>query len=154
MGGRPARPVRELLLSHLIINPETGCLLWDGQVNRKGYGRITVGSRSRGTKRTYRVHRLAWELENGPIPDGLEVDHVKERGCRYRHCANVAHLELVTHRENVMRGANAGKTHCDRGHEFTEANTYTYPLTGRRRCRACRRGDWKTAEPGTKDVTK
>jgi hypothetical protein len=151
MPGRPARPVRERLLSHLILEPETGCLLWDGRVKDKGYGYIAVGSRSDGTRRDVRVHRLAWELENGPIPAGLEVDHVKARGCRYRRCANIAHLELVTHQENVMRGANAGKTHCDRGHKFDLINTYTDPTTGRRRCRSCRRGDYETAEPGAKD---
>jgi hypothetical protein len=142
--GRPARPVRERLLSHLIIDWETGCLLWDGRVDGKGYGYIKVGSRSDGTRHSVGVHRLAWELENGPVPDGLEVDHVKARGCRYRHCANVAHLEPVTHRENVMRGdtlaaANAAKTRCIRNHEYDLINTRWDPVSGKRYCYECKR---------------
>lgn len=76
-------------------DPETGCLVWQGLLGSTGrYGRISVGNRD------MYVHRAAWELENGPIPEGLELDH----RCRNRACVNTAHLELVTRKENVRRG--------------------------------------------------
>ncbi len=132
----------ERLNARLTPDPETGCLLWAGALACNGYGRIKVGGR-RGKSRY--VHVVAWELENGPVPDGLDLDHVRERGCLYRHCANVAHLEPVTRRENLMRSdsalaaINARKTHCPAGHPYDEANTRYY--RGARVCRAC----WRRA---------
>jgi HNH endonuclease len=122
---------RTRLFSHLVIDP-SGCLLWTRPPNSRGYGVIRIGGKHR------LVHRVMWELFNGPIPDGLRPDHL----CRVRHCANVAHLELVTHRENTLRGTgptaiNAAADRCWRGHFFNEANTY-YRATGGRECRACR----------------
>ena len=124
------------------ISPEpmSGCWLWTGALTDKGYARI------RGASKPVKAHRLSYELARGPIPDGLELDHL----CRVRCCVNPAHLEPVTHAENVRRsiaaignpGALAGsavqraKTHCPSGHEYNEANTYR--LLGSRFCRACR----------------
>ncbi|WP_353848602.1 HNH endonuclease signature motif containing protein [Cellulomonas sp.] len=82
---------------------------------------------------------MAWEQENGPIPPGMQLDHL----CRVRECVNPLHLELVTQRENILRGESpaahhARKTHCDHGHEFTPENTYRAPSRPRTRiCRAC-----------------
>ena len=128
--GKP-RPIRERLLSRLLIDP-SGCLLWTGRIDRYGYGNIASG------RRMVKVHRVMYELFVGPIPDGLEIDHL----CRVRHCAAPAHLEAVTRRENTLRGKslqalNAVKTHCDHGHAFDRANTYVY--RGSRYCRACNR---------------
>lgn len=84
------------------------------------------------------VHRLAYVRWVGPIPDGLELDHL----CRVRSCCRPSHLEAVTHRENTLRSPitpaarNAKKTHCDYGHEFTVENTYRMRAGGRS-CRAC-----------------
>lgn len=95
-------PLRDRIAAGVVADPATGCLLWQGLTGRTGgYGRISVGNRD-----VY-VHRVAWELENGPVPDGFELDHVYARGCRYRHCVNVAHLELVTRRVNVERRYSA-----------------------------------------------
>jgi hypothetical protein len=81
---------------------------------------------------------VAYELFVGPIPEGLELDHL----CRNPSCVNPAHLEAVTHRENVRRGdlhlVFGSRTHCTMGHEFTDENTYPRP-TGGRGCRECRR---------------
>lgn len=126
---------RERLLSHLIIDP-SGCLLWDGATTKDGYGTINVRNR------TKRVHVFMWELLEGPVPVGLELDHVKANGCTNRHCANIAHLEPVTHRENNSRGTSpsaecARKTHCKEGHEFTPSNTHIRPSGGGRLCRKC-----------------
>lgn len=148
-GGTPVKPesrflrghqhgqLRERLFSRLVIDP-SGCLLWTGCRDNWGYGRIRTGGR-----RQQEVHRVMWELLEGPVPDGLMLDHVKARGCVNRHCASIAHLEPVTPAENNRRSSsasavNAAKTHCDSGHEFTEANTYT-GANGARECRACGR---------------
>ncbi len=111
--------------------PDLGpCWLWTGSIDADGYGCYL---------RDHSAHRFAWEIANGPVPDGLVIDHL----CRVRHCVNPAHMEPVTNAENILRGecppaVNARKTHCPRGHEFTTENTYVYP-DGRRECRECRR---------------
>lgn len=75
--------------------PNTGCWLWTASHDRDGYGRIKISGRP------VSAHRVAWELAHGEIPRDLETDHL----CRNRACVNVAHLELVSHRTNVRRGA-------------------------------------------------
>jgi len=124
--------VRERLFSQLIIDP-SGCLLWTGSTRGGGYGRIKISGRS------YAVHRLVYEMFAGPIPAGLEVDHL----CKNRICCNVAHLEAVTPRVNNVRSTspsaiNTTKTYCAKGHEFDLLNTRFTP-SGRRACRICSR---------------
>lgn len=114
--------------------PECGCLVWMGQLSKDGYGRIKIDGKS------YMTHRISYELENGPIPEGLTLDHL----CRVRSCRNAAHLEPVTMRENTLRGVtlpaiNAKKTHCSRGHEYSGKNLYINPRKGNRQCRICER---------------
>lgn len=92
--------------------------------------RLVDGKRKSG-------HRVAYEDKYGTIPEGMVLDHL----CRNRACINPDHLEVVTQRENIMRGVgvaakNAQKTHCKRGHEFTGNNLYRYK--GKRMCRQCR----------------
>lgn len=119
------------------VDKSDDCWLWMGSRTSSGYGRWWISER-----RWVRAHRVAYELAKGPIPSGLEIDHL----CRVRHCVNPAHLEAVSHKENVLRGEgdyNARKTQCKNGHEFTAENTYVRP-TGGRACRTCRRG-WKSA---------
>lgn len=103
-----------------------GCWLWTGQTNNRGYGITSWDGRKTC------AHRVVYRLLVGPIPDGLELDHL----CRARLCLNPAHLEPVTHRVNVRRGGNTVKTTCLRGHPFTAENTYRW--RGARYCRTCR----------------
>ena len=109
------------------------CWLWTGSKDTPGYGRVQID------KKQVCAHRMAYELCVGPIPDGLELDHL----CRVPLCVNPEHLEPVTRRENLLRGntvpaRRAAQTHCLRGHAFDEANTYV-DARGRRGCRACGR---------------
>jgi hypothetical protein len=114
---------------------ENGCVIFIGAKTRGGYGQIgTAGGKPR------RAHRIAWELVNGPIPAGMQLDHL----CRNRACVNVAHLEIVTNRENSLRGAHPKvalywANRCQAGHEFTPENTYVAPDRTTRQCKACRR---------------
>lgn len=108
-----------------------GCALWLGALNNKGYGTLRVEG-----VQIYAHHFLV-----GRPPSGLEWDHVKARGCSHRECVWPDHLELVSHRENVLRSdsltvRNAAKTHCPSGHAYDEANIYVY--RGWRLCRECR----------------
>ena len=110
---------------------DSGCWQWLGATHRHGYGAIRWLGRD-----TY-AHRAAWEAANGPIPHGLVVDHL----CRNRGCINPDHLEVVTNRQNVLRGIGpsataARRNSCINGHEYTPENTYTY--RGARQCQICR----------------
>ena len=112
------------------MEPNSGCWLWDGHYNRKGYGCFQVGKQNRS------AHRVSYELHIGSIPEGLQLDHL----CRVRCCVNPDHLEPVTNRENCLRG-NVGKyqldkKHCPQGHPYSGDNLIVRP-DGRRRCRAC-----------------
>jgi hypothetical protein len=77
--------------------PNTGCWLWTGRIDRKGYARLERGSWP--NKKAHRVTRFLWSHFYGPIPDGLVLDHL----CRTLCCINPDHLEPVTIRENVRR---------------------------------------------------
>ena len=114
--------------AHVHMGGPNECWLWTG-VTSKGYGLMGAGGRK------YRVHRFAYELLVGPIPDGLVLDHL----CRVRNCVNPAHLEPVTDLENILRGERASKTHCIHGHEFTPENT-SRNAAGHRDCLTCKRG--------------
>lgn len=112
----------------------THCWPWTACRNAAGYGRFAL-PRKGGTS----AYRVAYELIKGPVPDGLELDHL----CRNHSCVNPDHLEAVTPKVNLLRGVgyaatNAAKTHCIRGHEFTEENIYR-DSEGFRQCRECRK---------------
>lgn len=122
------------LEKYSIPEPNSGCILWFGYTSEGGYGRIKNDD---GKLRS--ASRLAYELEKGPIPEGLELDHL----CRVRCCINPNHLEPVTHTVNVNRGLlpkqvadrnRANKpTHCKRGHPRTPENV----CASTRQCRLC-----------------
>lgn len=121
--------------------PELGqCWVWQGSTNKDGYGRTWTPERQKG------AHRASYELMIGPIPGDLDLDHL----CRNRSCVNPTHLEPVTTRENILRGAHVGAIrlrtgYCLRGHRFDGDNVYVAP-DGTRACRECTRENhqqWK-----------
>lgn len=117
-------------LSDRIDFTESGCWEWTGPTNNHGYGR---------TGNAEYVHRVVWRETVGPIPEGLELDHL----CRNPACCNPDHLEPVTHAENMRRSlsANRAKTHCPAGHPYDERNTLLAekPQGWKNRiCKACK----------------
>lgn len=109
-----------------------GCWLWTGATVR-GYGKLTRGGRGEGH---VLAHRLSYELLIGPIPDGLQIDHL----CRVRNCVNPDHLEAVTQLENIRRAPQVSGAYCKHGHERTPENTYVRKdRPGYRHCRVCAR---------------
>lgn len=112
----------------------SGCWPWTGQRTTGGYGTMRTGP----GQRDY-VHRVAYRLYVGPIPDGSQIDHL----CRNRACFNPGHLEIVSNRTNFLRGAHpnaiAYRTAMCRKdlHEMTPRNTMVSATTGARRCREC-----------------
>lgn len=125
-------PLKARLSLRTAIDPDTGCHNWTG-VTHRGYGQIRANGSNTST------HRAAYVLAKGPIPEGLQIDHL----CRNRRCCNPDHLEAVTSYENMLRSdgrcsLNLRKTHCSNGHIFDDENTAFVPPNGRR-CRKCER---------------
>jgi hypothetical protein len=113
------------------IFPENGCMLW---ASSKGHGYGIFWANGKYVP----AHRWLYERLRGPVPDGLQLDHL----CRVRHCVNPDHVEPVTCKENIGRGDtgwnNKSKTYCPHGHEYTSENTYIQ-RSGGRICRTCNR---------------
>ena len=118
---------------HVSMESDSGCWIWKGSLTYGGYAHLTWN----GT--LWVGHRLIYEIFKGPIPPGLELDHL----CRVRRCVNPDHVEPVTHKVNVLRGLGvtaeaAQATHCPSGHSYDETNTL-WSKDKRRYCRQCLR---------------
>lgn len=135
---------RNLAALHVALEELTSlpsdCVVWTGTIDRYGYGRF--GDRN--------AHRVVFQTLVGPVPPGLQLDHLCHDpaacpggpSCPHRRCVNPDHLQVTTHRENSLRGnspaaQNARQTSCLSGHDFTPENTRF--AQGRRFCRACDR---------------
>lgn len=141
-----------VLLARLLdktIPASNGCLEFTGPQDGEGYGRFWNGENSKN------AHRVVWSLINGPVPDGLTVDHL----CFNRSCVNVDHLEVVTNAENISRSWSHSpdrikpKEFCKHGHAMTADNILTWGRKRARYCRACNErrvearriaGEWRT----------
>lgn len=127
---------RERFEAKIVVDVQTGCHEWVGQLDRHGYGRFGA------QRRDYYAHRFSWLLKYGSLPEiPLELDHL----CRNPKCVNPLHLEAVTGRENKRRSSinvstiHAHQTHCVNGHSFDELNTYIRRDNGARMCKTCGR---------------
>lgn len=117
--GRQRLTIDDRLWPKVVMAGPDDCWGWRGAHSPKGYAVLSG----------YRAHRLTYESVVGAIPAGLQLDHL----CRNRGCVNPAHLEPVTHLENVRRGERATKTRCVNGHPMPVV------ASGRRICADCRR---------------
>ena len=127
--------VRQLAITRFdalcMPEPMSGCVLWIGALSSNGYGQFWFNRGQIG------AHVWAWVAANGPLPVGLQIDHL----CRNRACVNARHLEAVTGKVNTLRGTspaalNNFKTHCLRGHELSGRNLIQ--IARRRVCRECK----------------
>lgn len=120
------------LFDRITFDEDTGCWLWNGPVGTHGYAEIYANGKE------YLAHRFMYEQNIGPIPKGHHVHHT----CETRRCVNPLHLRLLTPREHMLASPQNQahqlmlQTHCKRGHEFTQQNTYI-SKRGHRKCRAC-----------------
>lgn len=124
----------ERLESFVSIVPITGCWMWMGAISHDGYGRFHL----RG--KFMPAYRASYEIHRGPVPQELRCDHL----CRNRWCVNPWHIDIVTVRENTLRGVgpasvNAKKTHCPAGHPLSGDNLHIVvdPRGIFRKCRIC-----------------
>lgn len=129
--GRPiGGPIADTPLKRFMgrVEVDGDCWIWVGATN---------GDARYGHFQGMNAHRWAYmNIACLPIPKGMVLDHL----CRQTRCVNPDHVEVVTQRENIMRGGwgsstNARKTHCKRGHEFTAENIA--PWAARQGTRAC-----------------
>jgi len=110
------------------------CWILRGSAKHHPYGYQSVSINNSSVL----AHRFAYETLVGPIPEGLQIDHL----CKVTSCVNPEHMEAVTGEVNVARSnctsaVNSRKTHCKYGHELSGSNLYIRPDNGKRQCKAC-----------------
>ncbi len=131
MSGKVTRSAADRFESFCMPEPNSGCTIWTGGISSNGYSHFWFNGHTKG------AHVWAWVAANGPLPVGLQIDHL----CRNRACVNARHLEAVTGRVNTLRGntitaLNSQKTRCPQGHEYSGGNLIL--MKGRRVCRKCK----------------
>lgn len=108
------------------------CWTWTGVIDPSGYGRYSVPGLRSSASRTQGAHRFGYTQMVGPVPEGMELDHL----CRTKSCVRPDHMEPVSPAENLRRQGLA-VTHCIHGHEYTPENTGMRPAG--RYCKTCHR---------------
>jgi len=127
-----------------IVHSASGC--WEFPSNNgNGYGRL------RHCGRMLYAHRVSYELHVGPVPEGMQIDHL----CRNRRCVNPEHLDAVSQAENLQRAA-ASITACPAGHAYDQKNTtFKDTETGRhRRCAECHRAQERSRRRRLKEKSR
>ena len=121
--------IEERFMDKVFPEPNSGCWLWGGALAR-GYGEFQIGTHKK--TRQIGAHRFSYQMHVGPIPEGLDLDHL----CGVRSCVNPGHLEPVTRAENLRRGTGAPVGGCVKGHMWVDGALYVSPK-GKRSCRLC-----------------
>lgn len=139
----PLRPIESYLNRTAI---EGDCLVWQGAVSNSGYPKVRRGGH------LIHLHRVIFEHYNGPIPQGLVVDHAchnddgtcsgRPGECRHRLCLRVDHMRATTRRENTLSGKsptaiNARKELCPNGHPLAVCQAPS--KRGQRWCPTCQK---------------
>ena len=125
---------QRLIFDGCIPVTETGCWLWTGRTSEYGYGIVTYQGKP------FRAHRLSFKTFIGELIRGMVICH----RCDTPSCVNPDHLFQGTQKDNMQDALKKGriystrKTHCAKGHEYTEENTRIVPGSGWRECRKCR----------------
>ena len=155
--GRPRLSIKERIRRFVHIDPVTGCWMWSGPIDDKGYARLPI--RDNRSPKARLAHRISYETFAGPIQKGLDLDHLCHtktcaggRNCMHRRCVNPEHLEPVTRKKNLQRGTNVGaagrksatrkqraKTHFAHGHKYTAETLGLYQSATHkfRYCKTC-----------------
>ena len=94
----------EKLLRKTVVDKETGCWVWTGTVRSDGYGIMCTGSPTNGTRKTFAVHRVSYQVYKGELMEGVEVCH----SCHNKLCVNPEHLRQDTRRENSIDTVHTG----------------------------------------------
>lgn len=124
--------VKERLLNRIEVDDTTGCWIWQGHLDRYGYGTICIGSRTDGSRRTRSTHRVAYEEWRGPI-NGETLDHIR---CDRPACVNPWHMEPADRVANAMRGRTGELARAAERRDLTRRRRAVAALTRRARYRA------------------
>jgi hypothetical protein len=133
--GKHSETLAEKLERMTAPEPNTGCLIFTGTWQSRGYGMVNLGL---GSGERLLAHRAAWEQAHGPVPEDMTIDHL----CGVKACVNPDHMEIVSRVENTIR-AHLGVrwTRCHRGHDLTNPANLLIAVRkdGRqhRQCAAC-----------------
>lgn len=139
------------------VDPDSGCWLWTASLRPNGYAQFNAGDH-----RIVRAHRWSYEQCRGPVPAGLDLDHLCHNldlscpggpTCRHRRCVNPWHVEPSTRAANLAAGRGAEtnrrrasrQTRCKRGHPLSGPNLRVR-ATGARQYVACgleRTREWR-----------